>query len=253
MLNEGGGFVLEGKNTVITGSRRGIGRATVECFAKYGAGIWACARKPDSDFEADMNGLSQKYGVRITPVYFDMNNDEEMKAAVKEISAQKLSVDILVNNAGVPHGSLLQMMPMNILRDVFEVNYFSQMRLTQMILRKMIRQKSGSIINIVSVEGLIGNPGNTAYGASKAALSFATKSIAKETAVYGIRVNAVAPGLTDTDMAEIMEEGARKNMLEACAMNRLGRPEEIAEAISFLASDRASFITGQILRVDGGM
>lgn len=245
--------MLKGKNAIITGARRGIGRATVECFAKYGANIWACARKPDEAFEADMAALAEQYGVWIKPAYFDLTDDEGMKAAVKAILAEKLPVDVLVNNAGVAHGAFLQMLPMDTMRQVFEVNYFAQMRMTQLISRAMMRRKKGSIVNIVSVEGLLGNEGYCAYGASKAALAFSTKVLAKELASYGIRVNGVAPGLTDTEMGGQMEEGARERMLNVSAMHRAGSPAEIAESIAYLASDRASYITGQILRVDGGM
>lgn len=237
----------------MTGSRRGIGRAIVEKYAAYGANIWAVARKQNEDFEEDMAAIAKKYGVWIKPVYFEMASEDEIKQSLKSVINEKINIDILVNNSGVAHGAFLQMTSIKVMKEVFQINYFSQMHICQLISRVMMRQKSGSIVNLVSVEGLIGNPGNTSYGASKSAFAFSTKVLSKELAQYGVRVNAIAPGLIDTDMGRLVEEGARETMMNACVMHRLGEPQEIAEMAAFLASDKASFITGQIMRVDGGM
>lgn len=245
--------MLNGRNAIITGSRKGIGRATVEKFAANGSNIWACARKPDDAFEKDMADLAKEYGIWIKPIYFDMASDDAIKQSLKEIIKEKKPVDILVNNAGIAHGAFLQMTSMQTMKDVFQINYFSQMLICQLISRIMIRQKSGSIVNLASVEGMIGNPGYTSYGSSKAALAFATKVLSKELAQYGIRVNAIAPGLIDTEMGGQMNDSAREGMLSACAMHRLGEPQEIADVAVFLASDQANFVTGQIIKVDGGM
>ncbi len=244
--------MLRGKNAVITGARRGIGRAAVECFAKYGANVWACARKPDEDFERDMAGLAREYGVWIKPVYFDLTDSGEMAAAVKGILAEKLPVDVLVNNAGMPHGGTLFTTSMAKLREVFTVNFFAQIELMQYFGRYMLRRKSGSIINMASVGGLEHEPGYLAYGSSKAALIWATRSCAKELAPHNIRVNALAPGLVDTEMGSYRNQTELDKVLARTPAGRMGSPGEIAEAIAFLASDRASYITGEILSIDGG-
>lgn len=245
--------MAERKNAIVTGANGGIGRATLEVFAKNGINIWACMRKEDSSFLNFAKELCEKYNVWIKPVYFDLRDNNITTSAIKRIITQKQSVDILVNNAGVAHGAILQMMPIQTLRDVFEINFFSQMLIIQLVSHIMMRQKKGSIVNLSSVAGLDGDPGYVAYGSSKAAIAFATRSLSKELAGYNIRVNAVAPGLIKTHMMELMEGGARQGMLTNASMKRLGLPREIAEAIFYLASENASFITGQILRVDGGL
>lgn len=245
--------LLKGKTAVITGCNRGIGRAILETFAANGAHAFACVRQETANILQTARELSDQYSVEIIPVYFDLADDNQIKAGIKEVTSYKKNIDILVNNAGVAHGGLLQMTSIKTIRGVFEINYFSQLLMIQLISKLMIRQKSGSIINIASVAGIDGDAGYCAYGASKSALIFATKSLSKELAQYHIRVNGIAPGLCETDMTFLMESKARDSMISDCAMGRLGKPREIAEAVLFLASDLSSFITGQIIRVDGGI
>lgn len=240
-------------NVIITGTNRGIGRVMVEEFAKNGANIWAHARKETPEFINDMKRVSEKYNVEIMPIFFEMTDSQEMKDVIKSIRTSKKTIDVLINNAGMAHGGLFQMTPIEKMKEVFEVNYFAPMALTQLVSRLMVREKQGCIINIASISGLDLKPGNCAYGTSKAAIIAATKVLSYELAPQGIRVNAIAPGLTDTNMAELMEEKAGNAMIRETSLNRLGLPEEIAQAAIFLGSDKASFITGQILRVDGGM
>lgn len=246
--------MLTGKNCMITGARTGIGRATTELFAKNGAVIWACASKYNEEFEEDMKELSQKYNTQIHISYFDLRAEEEVKEAVKKIiSESSKRIDILINNAGVPFGAFLQMTSMTALHQVFQINFFSQMLITQMISKIMMKNKYGVIVNLSSVAGLDGEPGYTAYGSSKAAVAFATKTISRELADYHIRVNAVAPGLIQTNMTTVMEESAKEKMIHSASLKRAGTSKEVAELILFLASEESSFINGQVIRIDGGL
>ena len=247
-------LLLKNKNTVITGCNRGIGKEIIKVFAENGANIWACVRRESGTFSKYINNLEQKHSVSINPVYFDLSDEEQIKTGVKTIKETKEPVDILVNNAGVIFTALFQMTSMQKLKEMFEINYFSQMLLTQYISRIMMRQKSGSIINISSSAALEGNEGRTGYASAKAAMIASTKVLAKELAPYNIRVNAVAPGLTQTEMMESSTpEDAVKETLNRICMKRVGQPEEIANSVLFLASDLSSYMTSQVLRVDGGM
>jgi 3-oxoacyl-[acyl-carrier protein] reductase len=245
-------MLLKGKNAIVTGSNRGIGRAIVEAFAKNGACIWAHARKETPEFHADMDAVGIRYGLEIRRVFFDATDENAMKTAVKEIASSKQPVDVLVNNAGVAHGGLFQMTSLHKIREVFDINFFSALQLSQLIVRLMQQNRKGSIINISSTSGFDLKAGNIAYGVSKAALMAATKTLASELGSSGIRVNAIAPGLTDTDMAKLIDKKVSNDSLSHMALNRYAEPAEIAEVAVFLAADMSSFITGQILRVDGG-
>jgi 3-oxoacyl-[acyl-carrier protein] reductase len=182
-----------------------------------------------------------------------MSDESAIKNTLQPLLKEKRQIDVLINNAGVATGGLLRMTSMTQLREVFQINFFSQVLITQMISKLMMRQKSGVIINMGSVAGLDSFAGYTAYGSSKAAVMSFTRIIARELASYNIRVNAIAPGLTDTNMANQMEGKAYQEMVNRSAMNRLGKPEEIAQLMVYLASDDASFVNGQVIRIDGGM
>lgn len=238
---------------MITGCRRGIGKQAVQLFAENGANLICCLRKEDEEFDAFVAELINKYSISIQQLYFDFTDENAIKEEIKQLFKQKPQIDILINNAGVATGGFLQMTSMKHIHEVFQINFFSQVLITQMISKLMMRQKSGSIINMGSIAGLENFAGYTAYGSSKAAIMMFTRTIARELAPYGIRVNSIAPGLTDTGMAGQMEEKAWLEMVGRTDMNRLGKPEEIAYLMLFLASDKSSFITGQIYRADGGM
>ena len=247
-------MLLNGKWAVITGCNRGIGKATLNVFSANGANIWACVRKEDSEFSAYIEKLSRENSVTINPVYFDFLDEEQIKAGIKTIRSAKFPVDIIVNNAGIIHTALFQMTPIAKMKEIFEVNFFSQMAFTQGIARIMTRQKSGNIVNLSSSAAIEGNEGRMAYAASKSAIQISTKVMAKELAPYNIRVNSIAPGLTQTDMMEeSTAEDALAFTLQRICMKRVGLPEEIAKVALFLSSDLSSYMTGQTLRVDGGM
>ena len=247
-------MLLEGKKAVITGCNRGIGKAILEKFACEGADIFAHARKKTEEFETICREMGERFNVRIIPVYFDVTKEEEIKLGVKEIMSHEKKIDILVNNVGaVKQVKLFQMTHIQEMRDEFEINFFAQMFITQLISKIMIRRKQGSIVNISSCAGIDGNTGMLEYVSSKAAIIGATKRLAIELGNYNIRVNSVAPGLTDTQMGAIMSDDLQEEVFSRLVIKRKARPEEIADAVLFFASDMSTFITGQTLRVDGGM
>lgn len=241
-----------GKTVFITGSRRGIGRALVKAFAEHGADIIAHARCESPEFEQDMADEAARCHVSIRPLYFDLGDTEAMKQSVKGL-LKEVTPNVLVNNAAaIQDETLFLLTPLKKIHQVFEINLFAQMQLTQLILKPMLARKTGNIINMASLLGLDMKPGTSAYGTSKAALIAWTQVLAAEVGTSGIRVNAIAPGLLDTDGGAVMKSQPREAMLAASAMHRLGTPEEIAGIAVFLASDAASFVNGEIIRADGG-
>lgn len=245
--------LLENKVAVVTGANRGIGQAITRTFAMHGAMLIACVRTLDTATLDGFSALESEYGVRVQAVRLDLADEASVKGAVKDIMAVSPKIDVLVNNAGVASGALFQMTSMAELRRVFEINFFSQILLTQGLARLMARNKSGSVINISSTAAQIADPGTLGYGSSKAAFARATESMATELGAAGIRVNAIAPGLTHTDMFEQMAPAARDKLIAASALKRVAQPQDVANMALFLASDLSSFVTGQVLRVDGGM
>jgi len=246
-------MLLSNKTAIITGASRGIGKAILEVFAQHGANIFACARRESSGFSEIINKVARETKSSIIPVYFDFADSEQIKSAIKEIISFKKQIDVLVNNAGIAAGSFFQMASIKDMKQVFEVNFFSQILFTQGISRYMSRFRSGSIINIASTAGIIADAGTIIYGASKAALILATKTMSVELGDMNIRVNAIAPSITKTDMYDQMEEKARSRLVESSALKRPAEAIEVANVALFLASDLSSYITGQVLRVDGGL
>ncbi len=246
--------MLKNKTAVITGVTRGIGLAVLKKFSENYADSFVLVRKAAEPFLAEVQALKEEYGIRIEIVTCDLSDEESIKSAVRRISKEAPSVDILVNNAGMAADSTsFQMTSMNKMREVFQVNFFGMTVLTQYISRLMMRKKSGSIVNIASVAALDGTPAQYEYVCSKAAVVGAVKELAIELGAYGIRVNGVAPGITDTDMGGKIQSDLKDATLQNSVMKRMAEPGEIANAVLFLASDMASYMTGQVLRVDGGI
>lgn len=245
--------MLQGKNAIITGARSGIGLATLQLFAKNGCNCWAVIHRDDEDFLNKIHQLEEECKVWIKPVYMELDNSDSIKAGIKEIVEEKLSIDILVNAAGiVSPNRLFSMTKMEDIRRVMEVNFFSAIELTQLVCRSMMRQRSGSIVNIASIAAWGEDTSQMEYAVSKAALVIATKKLARELGSAGIRVNAVAPGLTQTKMLDVLEAEAEEQIKKGLGMHRFGTPEEIAEVCLFLASDKSSYVTGETIKVDGG-
>ena len=201
-----------------------------------------------------MADLSGKYGVIIQPVYFDTTDEAQIKNAIMEIRKTKRPIDALINIAGLVEDSTsFTMTAMEKMRKVFEVNFFGLTLLTQYVSRLMIRQNRGSIVNISSIAGIDGTPAQYEYASSKAAVIGGVRQLARELAQYNIRVNAVAPGIVDTEMGGHIKQELKDSVLASVMMGRVAQPEEISNVCMFLASDLSSYMTGQIIRVDGGM
>ncbi len=243
---------LEGKNAIITGANRGLGKSLVRRFAENGCNIWACARKSTAEFEEYIAELAEKNSVVIKPVYFDLCDKDSIKSAYKEISAEKRNVDILINNAGIGHMGLFQMTKFETVEEIYNVNLFAPMYLSQLVLRNMSRQGGGDIVNIASTAASEIYEGNSIYGASKAALVAFTKSLAAETYRFGVRVNAVAPGLIDTDMSGIFEGSDPEEPIRHTALGRKICPDEISDVVISLLSDRMKIFNGEVICVNGG-
>ena len=247
-------MLLKHKTSIITGCNRGIGSRVLETFAENGADVFACYRIKNDQIIDNCKNLSQKFGVKINPIFFDLRNNDELMSAFQEISDKAENVDILVNNAGIIHTSLFQMTKIESFREIFEVNFFSYVDFIQKISKLMTRKKNGSIINISSSATHEANIGRSAYASSKSSIEVLSKVISRELGRFNIRVNSIAPGLTETDMMkESTPDQFLKDTLKRISLNRIANPSEIANVVLFLASDLSSYITGQTIRVDGGM
>lgn len=245
--------LLQGKNALITGCARGIGRSMLREFARHGANIWAHARTATPEIEATCAALAEEHQVIITPLCFDLTSKDEMKNAVKAVMKAEQKINVLVNNAGITYNALHQLTAEASLREQMEVNFFAPFLLTQHIVKLMLRHGQGSVINVASSAALDGNSGRAAYGASKAALLCATRALSREVGNQGVRANVIAPGITETDMIGSMTEAVIAETVATTDLRRIGLPADIAGAAVFLASDFSNYVTGQVLRVDGGM
>jgi len=247
-------MLLKNKTAVITGCNKGIGKKIVEVFSANGATIFACVRNINEEFKDFISKTEKNFNNKITPIQFDLNNEAQIKEAANNILSSNKSIDILVNNAAIIHTAIFQMTSIKKLKEVFETDFFSQTNFTQYILKSMVKNKKGSILYVSSSSALDGNEGRSAYSSAKSALIAQSKVLSRELGVYNIRVNTIAPGLTDTDMMKKnTSQETIKDILSRVSLKRVANPSEIANVALFLSSDLSSYITGQVIRVDGGM
>lgn len=244
--------MLKGKAAIITGGIRGIGKAIAREFCENGADVLLCYRSNDEQARKTAEELAG-FGTRIELLKGDVANPETAKAAVAKAKECFGRVDILVNNAGITRDKLLMRMSDTDFTDVISANLNGSFYFLSAAAKVMIKQKSGRIINLSSVAGVKGNPGQVNYSASKAGVVGMTMSAAKELGRRGITVNAIAPGFIDTDMTAVMTDDQKAKAAEAISLGRTGKPEDVAKTALFLASDGASYITGQTICVDGGL
>ena len=245
--------MLGGKNIVVTGALQGIGRETVSCLSAYGANILACAHKIDAEFLSFCNKTAADNGVNVYPLEADFTSIDSVKGMAKEIHKMKLGIDGLVNVVGITKDALFQMTAPSDISALYSVNVVSTLALTQAICRRMSRQGYGSIVNISSVSALDGANGQLSYSSSKAAILASTKTLARELGGSNIRVNCVAPGVIDTAMNAKVPKDVLEARLQGSSLKRMGRPSEVADLIAFLVSDLSSYVSGQVIRIDGGM
>lgn len=243
--------MLQNKIVLITGATRGIGKAIAELFAKEGAQLILAGR----DIKT-LNHLIESlpnHSIGHLAFEMDVRNIESIKSVFNSLNEKKVYIDCLVNNAGIMKDATLQMVKPEIIQEIYSTNVFGTINSTQCALKSFLRKRGGSVINLASIIGTNGNLGQTIYGSSKSAVIGFTKSLSKELAAINIRVNAIAPGFIDTDMTKGMDPKFYEKNFNSIGMRRLGKPEDVAKVALFLASDLSSYVTGQIIGVDGGM
>lgn len=245
--------LLDGKVCLVTGTARGIGKCIAETFTQEGAYVYANCRR-EGEIEQWAFSCSADNTGTIQPIYFDLLDFDSIRKAVFKIKKEKGRLDVLVNNAGIVTNENLGRIGMESLQNMFGVNVFGMIELTQLVAtRFMVKQKSGSIINIASLVGVDGSKGQTGYAASKGAVISATKSMAKELAPNNIRVNAIAPGMIETERLKVTIKDVYKDNIPEIGMGRLGKPQEVADACLYFASHLSTYTTGQVMVLGGVM
>ena len=243
---------LSGRKVLVTGSTRGIGKAIAIYFAKAGANVVITGRD-QSKAEGVAKEIEQAHGVETLGVAMDMSDRGSINSAYEKIESVFGGVDILINNAGITRDKLFLRMSFEDWEEVLRVNLTGTFLITSLAVKGMLKKRWGRIVNISSVVGFMGNAGQVNYSSTKSALLGFTKSLAKELASRNITVNAVAPGFIETDMTSVLSEDLKQAYLKNIPLGRFGKPEDVASVVLFLCSDYASYITGEILHVNGGM
>ena len=239
---------LKGKNIFITGSTRGIGLAMAHKFASLGANIVLNGRR---EIDEELVSEFSDYGVQVVSISGDVSDSTDAKRMVEETIEKLGSVDILVNNAGITKDKLMLKLTEEDFEQVLKVNLVGAFNMTQAVLKPMSKARQGAVINVSSVVGLIGNVGQANYAASKAGLIGFTKSVAREVAARNVRVNAIAPGMIESDMTDVLSDKVKEATLAQIPMKRFGNTNEVAEVAAFLA--RQEYLTGQVIAIDGGL
>lgn len=245
-------MLLEGKKALVTGGSRGIGREIVRTFLRNGADVFYISRSP-GDSQEELGSLADELGRTVTYKEGNVGDEETISRVVIEVLEESGGLDILVNNAGMTRDGLIFRMSSDDWNDVLTVNLTSAFYICKLVARSMIKRRSGSIINVTSIVGVTGNPGQTNYSAAKAGLIGFTKSLAREVAGRNVRVNAIAPGYIETEMTERLTEEQRETLVSQIPMGRVGTAEEVANTALFLGSELSSYTTGQVLHTTGGL
>jgi 3-oxoacyl-[acyl-carrier protein] reductase len=243
---------FEGQSVLVTGASRGIGKAIALGFAAQGANV--AINYAGSREKAEETALQcGEHGVKTLVIQADVSSESDVKEMLKQVTEEFGGIDVLINNAGITKDNLLMRMKEDEWDDVIDTNLKSVFLTSRAAARPMMKKRGGTIINMASVVGTTGNPGQANYTASKAGVVGLTKTLARELASRNIRVNAVAPGFISTEMTDELEEGAKEQMMQQIPLQKLGETEDVANTVLFLASDSAKYMTGQTLHVDGGM
>ncbi len=243
---------LNSKTVIITGGSRGIGKACCAAFAEEGANILFTYNRSSQKAE-ELEKELVKYNVKVFAVRADVRNYSECQAVIKEALNSFGRIDVLINNAGIVKDKALFMMKIDEWEDVIDTNLGGTFNMTRAVITSFLKQKSGCIVNMSSVSGITGLPRQTNYSASKAGIIGFSKALAKEVASYNIRVNAVCPGYIGTDMVNSLRDDVKSSIEKSIPLKRLGKPEEVAQLCVFLASDKSAYITGETIKIDGGM
>ena len=247
-------MLLSNKTSIVTGCNKGIGKSILEEFSKNGANIFACTKILNTEFHSLTSEIEKKYNNKIIPIEIDLTDEESVKEGAKKILSYDTKIDILINNAASIFSSVFQMTSIKKYKELFNINFHSQVLLTQFIIKSMIKNKNGNIVFISSSAAIDGNEGRSAYVSTKAAIIGQAKVLSRELGKYNIKVNTIAPGLTNTEMMKKNTSPKTVNdMITNISLNRIADPKEIANVALFLSSNLSDYITGQVIRVDGGM